>query len=42
MRLSTGSIYGVYAGFAEGWNTSVLQGYIDDCIEPGETCHVSD
>jgi uncharacterized protein DUF1996 len=40
MRLSTGSIYGVHAGFKEGWDRTVLQSYIDDCIEPGDTCHI--
>jgi uncharacterized protein DUF1996 len=40
MTLSTGSIYGVHAGFDEGWDTSVLQTYIDQCIETGISCHV--
>jgi uncharacterized protein DUF1996 len=40
MSLSTGSIYGISAGFANGFDPSVLQSYIDQCIEPGITCHV--
>ncbi|MGZ4123927.1 MAG: DUF1996 domain-containing protein [Actinomycetota bacterium] len=40
MSLSTGSIYGVFAGFGAAWDSSVLQSYIDKCIEAGITCHV--
>lgn len=40
MSLSTGSIYGLYAGFGNGWDSSVLQSYINQCIEPGISCHV--
>jgi Domain of unknown function (DUF1996) len=40
MRLSTGSIYGLHAGFVSGWTTSVLQSYIDQCVETGKSCHV--
>jgi uncharacterized protein DUF1996 len=40
MSLSTGSIYGISAGFGNGWDTSVLQSYIDQCIETGISCHV--
>jgi Domain of unknown function (DUF1996) len=40
MKLSSGSIYGVYAGFAEGWNSSVLQTYINQCVESGKSCHI--
>jgi Domain of unknown function (DUF1996) len=40
MKLSSGSIYGVFAGFDEGWDTSVLQTYINQCVEPGNTCHI--
>lgn len=40
MRLSSGSIYGIHAGFVNGFVPSVLQDYIDSCIDKGISCHV--
>jgi hypothetical protein len=40
MTLSTGSIYGVHAGFINGFDQATLKQWIAQCIETGKSCHV--
>lgn len=40
LSFATGSIYGAYAGFTNGWDPTLLQSYIDQCVTTGISCHV--